>query len=118
MRARLAHPAGPALVMYVMYNAPVVRKQLYLREDQEARLKRKARETGLSEAELVRLALDRYLSEGEAPLPGHLQALEAFLHDAERISRQHRLPEGWRFEREAAYPREERWGPRGDGGGR
>lgn len=70
--------------MYVMYDACVVRKQLYLREDQEARLKRKARETGLSEAELVRLALDRYLSGGEAPLPGHLQALEAFLHDAER----------------------------------
>ncbi len=94
----------------MMYNAPMVRKQLYLRADQEALLKRKAREAGLSEAELVRLALDRYLLGEEAPLPGHLEALEAFLNDAEQISRQHHLPEGWRFEREAAYSREERWG--------
>lgn len=99
---RKAVSGGPGLPTPLarLYNARVVRKQLYLREDQEARLKRKARETGLSEAELVRLALDRYLSEGA----GHLQALEAFLHDAEQISRQHRLPQGWRFERGRGLP--------------
>lgn len=88
----------------------MVRKQLYLREDQEQELKLKARETGLSEAELVRLALDRLLHEGTAPLPGHVQALAAFLEQARKISQQHRLPEGWRFEREALYTRESRWG--------
>ncbi|WP_275054456.1 hypothetical protein [Calidithermus terrae] len=42
----------------------MARKQLYLREDQEARLKRKARETGLSEAGLVRLSLEPGASGG------------------------------------------------------
>lgn len=95
--------------MYVMYNCAMVRKQLYLREDQEQRLKRRARELGLPEAELVRLALDRFLDTGDQPLPGHVQALMAFLQSAAQIAQQHGLPQGWRFSREQAYSREDRW---------
>ncbi len=39
----------------------MVRKQLYITPDQEADLKRKAEEAGVSEAELVRRALDAAL---------------------------------------------------------
>ena len=41
-----------------MYNSPMVRKQLYLRDDQDRLLKRLAKEFGLPEAEVVRQALD------------------------------------------------------------
>ncbi|MBU6428910.1 MAG: hypothetical protein KGR26_07870 [Cyanobacteria bacterium REEB65] len=39
-----------------------VRKQIYIRPQQEAELKRIARERGLSEAEIIRSCLDRGLS--------------------------------------------------------
>ncbi len=39
--------------------ARMVRKQIYLRADQDRRLKRLARELGLSEAELIRQSVDR-----------------------------------------------------------
>lgn len=87
----------------------MVRKQLYLRPEHEQLLKQKARETGLSEAELVRQALDQFFQDGDAPLPGHVEALGAFLREAQQISQQHCLPAGWRFRREEVYTREARW---------
>lgn len=55
----------------------MVRKQLYLAEHQERALKRRAAETGLSEAELVRQALDAVLAAPAtvAPRPGRAAAL-------------------------------------------
>lgn len=55
----------------------MVRKQLYLAGDQERALKRRAAETGLSEAELVRQALDAVLAApaSAAPRPGRAAAL-------------------------------------------
>jgi hypothetical protein len=87
----------------------VVRKQLYLRENQEIRLKELARELGLPEAELVRMALDRFLPTANEPLPDHMQSLAAFLQDARQIATQHRLPDTWQFVRDEAYSREEQW---------
>ncbi|ADD26830.1 Tchh; trichohyalin [Meiothermus ruber DSM 1279] len=95
--------------MYIMYNRVMVRKQLYLRPEHERLLKQKARETGLSEAELMRQALDQFFRDVDAPLPGHVEALGAFLREAQQISKQHRLPAEWRFRREEAYTREARW---------
>ena len=43
----------------------VVRKQLYISEEHERAPKARARELGVSEAELVRLMLDGLLLEGE-----------------------------------------------------
>ena len=42
--------------------AKMVRKQIYVGPEQEAELKRRARQTGASEAELIRQALDRHLA--------------------------------------------------------
>lgn len=42
----------------------MVRKQLYIDESHEAALKERAARTGLSEAEIVRQALDAHLTEG------------------------------------------------------
>jgi hypothetical protein len=56
----------------------MVRKQLYLEERHERALKRRAAETGLSEAELVRQALDAALSVPARAVarPGRAAALE------------------------------------------
>jgi hypothetical protein len=40
----------------------MVRKQLYIRRDQDQRLKQAARRAGLAEAEYVRMALDQALA--------------------------------------------------------
>lgn len=56
----------------------MVRKQLYLTEAQDAALKRKAEAVGISEAEIVRRALDDALSEKPARRwrPGRAEAIE------------------------------------------
>lgn len=58
----------------------MVRKQLYITEAQDAALKRKALESGVSEAELVRRALDSELIAGRSGgsrgwLPGRTEAV-------------------------------------------
>jgi hypothetical protein len=84
-----------------------VRKGLYLREDQDRLLKERARKLGVSEAQLVRIALDRFLSgeEGEATAKARA-SLEAFLAEARHLAGTHRFPEGWRLNREALYAEE------------
>ncbi len=95
--------------MYAMYDGCVVRKQVYIREDQERQLKRRARELGVREAELIRRALDHFLAgEEEGPLPQAEEALAAFLEASRALAGRHRLPEGWRFDREALYEEEAR----------
>jgi len=87
----------------------VVRKQLYLREDQDRLLKERARKLGVSEAELVRMALDRFLFGGEGQTIAKARAsLEAFLAEARRLAGTHRFPEGWRLDREALHAEEGR----------
>jgi hypothetical protein len=46
------------------------RKQIYLEEGCEQRLKALSRRTGRSEASLIREALKSYLEEHDKPLPG------------------------------------------------
>ena len=90
----------------------MVRKQLYIREDQERLLKKRARELGLREAELIRHALDWFLASGEeSTTPGAAEAIAEFLNMAKELSITHRFPEDWRFDREALYAEEERWQP-------
>ena len=47
----------------------MVRKQVYLEARQDQELKRRAKASGASEAELIRLALDRLFREGERDIP-------------------------------------------------
>ncbi len=86
-----------------MYTQGVVRKQLYLREDQDALLKQRARELGVSEAEVVRRALDRFLASPEEDQRAPEEAVLRFLDLAEEVQKHHRFPEGWHFRREEVY---------------
>lgn len=91
----------------------MIRKQLYISDDHERALKVRAREAGVSEAELIRRFLDRLLlgSEGGGPSPfGRAQAALDFLEATDEISSSHRFPEGYRFGREELY--EDRGSPR------
>lgn len=94
-----------------MYNWLVIRKQLYLRQDQDRLLKKMARELGVPEAEVVRRALDRFLSGAEASArPGAEAAALEFLEEAQRLAAEHRFPEDWQFDREELYAERGRWG--------
>lgn len=90
----------------------MVRKQLYLEEAQDRALKARAKELGISEAELVRRALDAALRQQRS---AHLTiprraALNRLLENAKRLSEAHAFPEGYRFNREELYEeREGRW---------
>lgn len=79
----------------------MVRKQLYLEERHERALKRRAAETGLSEAELVRQALDAALAVPARAVsrPGRAEALER-LHATWAVARS-KLVEP--FDRSALY---------------
>lgn len=84
----------------------VIRKQVYIEPHQEALLKRKARALGLTEAELVRQALEKHLRTGEGIRPS-LDAWEAekrFIRDRMKLARgETRKKRRWR--REELYDR-------------
>ena len=90
-----------------VYDVYMSRKQLYISDEHERALKARARELGVSEAELVRRLLDGLLLGGEGgsglPKAGATEALEGFLEEADRLAESHRFPEGYRFDREELY---------------
>lgn len=103
--------AGGPLVMYMMYM--MVRKQLYLEARQDRALKRRAKELGVSEADVVRAALDAALREpsaiATALLPSRERALRSLLDGAREIAAAHRITEP-RYVRDELYEeRESRW---------
>jgi hypothetical protein len=81
----------------------MVRKQLYISDEHERALKARARELGVSEAELVRRMLDGLLLEGEGgrglAVAGAAEALEGFLEEADRLAESHRFQRGYVFDR-------------------
>jgi hypothetical protein len=82
----------------------MVRKQIYLRSDQDAWLKRLALETGLSEAELIRQALDRRLR--GLPRPGrNLAAWEAEMAYLRQLDDEPVAPGGRSWKRDDLYDR-------------
>ena len=72
-------------MMYVM--SEMIRKQVYIAPRHELLLKERAREYGVTEAELIRQALDRGLSP-EAPATTDVEAWKAMRKYIER----HRRP--------------------------
>ena len=91
----------------------MIRKQLYIDPIQDAALKRKARELGVSEAELVRRALNVALSEEIPASKQKNAALESFLANSLRLSKIYRPDDAYRFKRDDAYSSErrfDRWG--------
>jgi hypothetical protein len=83
----------------------VIRKQLYISEEHERALKARARELGVTEAELVRRMLDGLLLDGKGGLAGAgaAEALEGFLAEAERLAESHRFQRGYVFDRNELY---------------
>lgn len=64
--------------------AHMVRKQIYIQKRQQLILKRLARLRGLSEAEIIRHAIEREAQTGVAkPLPGDPAALQDFIKFAQ-----------------------------------
>lgn len=89
-----------------VYDVGMIRKQIYISDEHERALKVKAREAGVSEAELIRGLLDRLLlgSEENIKVPlGRAQAALDFLEATDEISASHRFAEGYRFDREELY---------------
>jgi hypothetical protein len=58
-------------VMYIIKLAMVskIRKQIYIEAEQNNLLKEKARQTGLSEAEIIRQAIDQHIISVNSPTP-------------------------------------------------
>ena len=90
-----------------VYDVYMVRKQLYISEEHERALKARARELGVSEAELVRRMLDGLLLDAEGgrglARAGAAEALEGFLEEADRLAESHRFSEGYVFNRDELY---------------
>ena len=80
----------------------MVRKQLYLRDDQEAALKERSASTGVSEAELVRQAIDMLLVDQIDVTDDDLAEL---LTAADRLAGEHRLPAAWELDRDDLHER-------------
>ena len=90
-----------------VYDVYMVRKQLYISDEHERALKARARELGVSEAELVRRMLDGLLlgREGGRGVAGAdaAEALEGFLGEADRLAQSHRFYRGHVFDRNDLY---------------
>ncbi len=86
----------------------MVRKQLYIEEQQERALKSKAKALGVSEAELVRQALNGVLKEEIQIRPAETSLLESLLHQADEIAKTYQFAKNERFDRQALYEEDDR----------
>ena len=89
----------------------MIRKQLYIEEAQDKALKRRAKELGVTEAEVVRRALDEALCEKpiSKETSERMEVLEELFREAEELSRTYSLPSGYRFDRQALYEEDKRF---------
>lgn len=91
----------------------MIRKQLYLEEDQDLALKRIAGELGLSEAEVVRRALDAALGRGTAQNELARKALETFFANTDSMLSEAEEAVEYKFDRNEIYEEDarfKRWG--------
>jgi len=97
--------------MYMMYM--MVRKQLYIEQSQDRALKRRAKALNVSEADIVRQALDALLQQEQRVFlpPGSADALRELIERASHIARLHQSSgSSPRYSREELYEeREGRW---------
>jgi hypothetical protein len=80
----------------------MVRKQFHIDPIQGAVLKRKARELGTSETEMMRRALDFALVEHQPAIQKN-GVLKTVLESSLRFSKTHLLAEAYKFKRENFY---------------
>jgi hypothetical protein len=95
----------------------MVRKQIYLPRRQNLTLKRLAKQRGISEAEVIRQALEREADVSVSATKGSHQALTNIIVYARSLRKRPELLHGkpYQFNREELYSeREKRWSkPRG-----
>lgn len=82
----------------------IIRKQIYIHKRQQLLLKRLARRWGVSEAEVIRRAIDQQIQlAADLPLPPDPQALEAIIQFALERRRTTGPCEVYYWKREEAY---------------
>ena len=82
----------------------MVRKQIYLEERQQARLKRVARARGISDAEVIRQAIDRHVRGGSPAAGGDATAWKNALRFMRSLTaRARKGGKGRDWKREDAY---------------
>ena len=90
----------------------MIRKQLYITLEQDRALKHYARQKGMSEAEIVREALDRHLrrNDKKVVLDSRSKAVEELIKGNEELANHMQIEEGYVFNRADIYlDREARW---------
>lgn len=108
----LASALPPDAMMYMMYNRIMVRKQLYIEEQQERALKNRAKALGVSEAELVRQALNYVLKEDAQTRPSETTALNQLFTEADNITQTYSFEKNEQLDRQSLYEadnRHNRW---------
>lgn len=90
----------------------MIRKQLYITEAQNEALKHRAQALGISEAELVRRALDASLTDAASKSSSRRAELDQLLERTRDLASRHRLPSEYRFDRDELYA--DRTRPRDD----
>ncbi|MCA9840266.1 MAG: hypothetical protein KC422_25370 [Trueperaceae bacterium] len=86
----------------------MVRKQLYIEEQQERALKNKAKALGISEAELVRQALNTVLKEEAQTRPAEKSLLDTLFAEADQIAKDYQFGEKDSFDRQSLYEDDKR----------
>jgi len=81
----------------------MIRKQLYITEAQAEALTARARDLGISEAELIRRALDAFLTASPAESSQRQPALDRLLAHTRDLANLHRLRETGKWNREELY---------------
>jgi len=89
----------------------MVRKQIYIHRRQEAMLKRLSKALGLSEAEIIRRAIEHELGGSMSqPAPRTTEALDQFIQAALKTRVDDATREPYRWNRQELYEeRESRW---------
>jgi hypothetical protein len=84
--------------------ALMVRKQIYIKKHQQAQLKRLAQSRGVSEAEVIRQAIDREVQEEPVkPMPADHDAWEEILRFVEARKASGATGKPYKWNREDAY---------------
>lgn len=90
----------------------MIRKQLYIEAEQEKALKRQAKALGVSEAELMRQALDSILKPAVQERPKTSAALEQLFNVADELTSSYQFETKDSFDRQTLYEednRQKRW---------
>ena len=81
----------------------MVRKQVYIRTDQDERLRQGARQTGLSESELIRRGIDSVLAVARPPVLDKEAGMSLIRLLKERAKLPPSREGGYKFNREEIY---------------